>query len=629
MDRLRSWHSQGIDLSFEPVLRIGGATIDPVSREATSSAGVERVQPQNLKVLIALARKEGRVVTRADLIDLCWDGRIVGEDVINHAISVLRVFAARVGGFSIETVPKAGYRLVAAGNEPGRGSGGRLLAIGLALAGLLAVVVAADLLKVPPQKQGEPPVPVVALAPFSAPDGDAAGAQLARAVRVSLSHMLNEGGFPVRLADAYDKRADYVITGDIEHSAAGFEATVRMEQTLHHTVIFTHRFDAAEQDASGLPDQIGASVAANLSWTAALMILDRRHPTDPQITAELLKQMSITVEGGDMLRAYEIAREIARKAPNSAIAQVALAFDTGFALGDIPREQREAAVAEGRRASVRARQLAPEFGDVHIPWCILHSTAWLAQCEARLRQGSRLDPDAPFINAFLSTLMSEVGRSEEAMELARVSIANDPYKPAKLARLMRVLEVTGQGKEADEVYARAIRWWPTNERIVWGRILSFVESGNFAGIEKLGQTDERLASTVRLLTAFRAGDAVGVTRACEATADSPWIRMLCPILLADLGQFDAAFATTDRMFPTMVGRSAQEEEKLWLDDPNTYPKGILSGPSAAALRRDPRFIGLAERLGLLRYWRTGRLPDFCTWKHEALCGRIAPGTSAR
>jgi hypothetical protein len=30
------------------------------------------------------------------------------------------------------------------------------------------------------------------------------------------------------------------------------------------------------------------------------------------------------------------------------------------------------------------------------------------------------------------------------------------------------------------------------------------------------------------------------------------------------------------------------------------------------MRRDPRFFGLAKRIGLLDYWRsTGRWPDFC------------------
>ena len=104
-----------IDLESEPSFAVGGATIDPVSREANYSGSHERLQPQTLKVLIALARGKNQVVTRSELVDACWDGRIVGDDVINRCISLLRDFAERAGGFSIETVPKSGYRLVEAG----------------------------------------------------------------------------------------------------------------------------------------------------------------------------------------------------------------------------------------------------------------------------------------------------------------------------------------------------------------------------------------------------------------------------------------------------------------------------------------------------------------------------------
>jgi hypothetical protein len=40
------------------------------------------------------------------------------------------------------------------------------------------------------------------------------------------------------------------------------------------------------------------------------------------------------------------------------------------------------------------------------------------------------------------------------------------------------------------------------------------------------------------------------------------------------------------------------------------------------MRRDPRFLALAERTGLLAYWRTGRAPDFCQQKPEAVCREL-------
>lgn len=39
---------------------------------------------------------------------------------------------------------------------------------------------------------------------------------------------------------------------------------------------------------------------------------------------------------------------------------------------------------------------------------------------------------------------------------------------------------------------------------------------------------------------------------------------------------------------------------------------ILFRPGLASVRRDPRFMPLASRIGLVRYWRSsGKWPDFC------------------
>ena len=619
MDRPRAWHSNAIDLSVEPSFRVGGAAIDPVSRDAELPGGRERLQPQNLKVLIALKRRRGQVVTRTDLIDLCWDGRIVGEDVINHSISVLRNFASRAGGFAIETVPKAGYRLV---ETPASSRAARKWLVGVAVVAA-AAIIASLLTAYPGQKQGEPPVPTVALTPFSAPAGDAAAEEVARGARVSLLRMLSEGGFPVRLSEQPNSASDYIISGDVKRHAGSVEATVRMEETRHDIVIFTHLFEAPENGSGSLPDQIGASLSANLSWTAALMILDRRHPTDPRIMGELLKQMSITVEGGDIMQAYEIARQIAPKAPNSAIAQVALAFNTGFVLGKLPRDQRGEAVALGRQASERALRLAPEFGDTHLTWCYLHSPVRRVECETRARQGLKADPDSPFAAGFLSIVYSNVGRFDEALELSRMSIANDRYKTSKLSRMIRALELGGDSDEAARLYAEAIRWWPGNERIRWGRLMGLIERGNFASLEQYARAEGTRLDGIRELTeALRTKDSAKARRQCSGPDRDVPIEQLCLVVLADLGELDAAFDRARLIYPRMKGRDRAEEEKLWLDRPNGHPTSTLAAPSAAALRKDKRYVELVERVGLLGYWRTGRLPDFCRKRPEPVCAQM-------
>ena len=120
-------------------------------------------------MLIALWRQSGLVVRREDLVDQCWDGRIIGDDVINHAISTLRQFAERAGEFEIETVPKAGYRLIETRGPPRR-RGGRWAA---AAAGVAILLVASGWYLVEGRSSAtEPDVPTVAVLPLAVQSGD-------------------------------------------------------------------------------------------------------------------------------------------------------------------------------------------------------------------------------------------------------------------------------------------------------------------------------------------------------------------------------------------------------------------------------------------------------------------------
>lgn len=627
MDRPASWRRQAIDLAAERPFRIAGAHIDPISRDAHFTGGCERLQPQNLKVLIALVRRKGDVVTRDELVDSCWDGRVIGEDVINHSISVLRDFAERAGGFKIETVPKAGYRLVETGASAWLSPRSWIVAAAFVF---VLVFAAATLWVSHPDRQGEPPTPTIAVLPFAS--SDPATSALARDTRASLSHALSDSGFPVQSLspEPADERstADLIISGEIAAGPDRDRATVQIEERATHTTVYSHQFEADRRERAIFPERIGAQVAAALSWTGALMALDRRHPSSPATRASLLRQMTLLVEGGDRMRAYEIASRIAPQDPNSAIAQVALAFDTAFVLDQLPRDQRRAALGAARHASERGLALAPEFGDAYAPWCFLHSPMRTAECEDRLRAGLEADPNAPFVAFFLSEMLGNVGRSAEALDLARLSLANDRYKLWKISRVLLTLETEGRGGEAERLFQQGNRWWPNHRALIWQRWVGMLDRGDFAAMERFERSLPRDAlppearTPLALFAAIRSRDSATARSIC---AGKPALDLVCMIGLARLGDLDDAFAIADRAYPTLRGRTAAEEERLWLDNPDSEPVTLLTSRSAAPLRRDPRYVALADRVGLLRYWRAGRLPDFCTRDHEPVCTKINSG----
>jgi DNA-binding winged helix-turn-helix (wHTH) protein/tetratricopeptide (TPR) repeat protein len=106
-----------VELAHEPDFTVGALRVSPSTRQVECGHLRETIEPRVMQVLVSLARANGQLVTRDELTEWCWGGRIVGEDAINRAISRVRHVASAIGRgtFTVETVPSVGYRLL--GNE--------------------------------------------------------------------------------------------------------------------------------------------------------------------------------------------------------------------------------------------------------------------------------------------------------------------------------------------------------------------------------------------------------------------------------------------------------------------------------------------------------------------------------
>ncbi|MBW0145394.1 winged helix-turn-helix domain-containing protein [Sphingomicrobium clamense] len=103
-----------IDLAHESAFDAGSVRIDPAHRKiVVEGRGEAILEPKIMQVLVALARHPGRIFSRDDLIEACWDGVIVGDDAINRVISQIRKKLREVGAddVSVQTVTKVGYQL--------------------------------------------------------------------------------------------------------------------------------------------------------------------------------------------------------------------------------------------------------------------------------------------------------------------------------------------------------------------------------------------------------------------------------------------------------------------------------------------------------------------------------------
>ena len=97
-------------------LRIGAFLADPAANELHRDGRTERLRPLLMDVLLRLAAAPGAVVTRDQLIGDVWPRRMVNDEVLSRAVAELRTLLgddAKQPTY-IETLPKVGYRLIAA-----------------------------------------------------------------------------------------------------------------------------------------------------------------------------------------------------------------------------------------------------------------------------------------------------------------------------------------------------------------------------------------------------------------------------------------------------------------------------------------------------------------------------------
>jgi DNA-binding winged helix-turn-helix (wHTH) protein len=92
---------------------LGAVRVEPAANEIIIAGARKRVRRKLMQALLYLARQDGRVVERRDLMDHIWGERAVSDESLTQLISELRrtLSAAGAAGPQLETVSGRGYRL--------------------------------------------------------------------------------------------------------------------------------------------------------------------------------------------------------------------------------------------------------------------------------------------------------------------------------------------------------------------------------------------------------------------------------------------------------------------------------------------------------------------------------------
>ena len=97
------------------IYRFGAYAIDADRLELTASGKPVAVQPQVFALLLLLIENRERVVSKDEIIDQVWDGRIVSDSTLNARINAARRAVGDTGDAQlvVKTFPRRGFRFVA------------------------------------------------------------------------------------------------------------------------------------------------------------------------------------------------------------------------------------------------------------------------------------------------------------------------------------------------------------------------------------------------------------------------------------------------------------------------------------------------------------------------------------
>jgi len=635
-----------IELAGEPDFTLGALRIRPSRREVEAAGTRHFLQRRVMQVLVALAHPTTEVVSHEELIRRCWGGLAVGEDAIGRCIGQLRRFAAQwtEPPFAIETIAGVGYRLDATAGgaipapAPSRAiPGGRRAWIALG-GGLVAALLVAGAIWVArqPDSADAPPALRVAVLPLQALSAGQDVRDLADTISGDMLSVLSANQVEaLSPADAAGLRGagphepaarlgvGLVVDGSVRRDGDETHVSVRLNDARTHVTLWSadyHRGAAAAAD-------LGVEVAAKIADIVEMAEFARTNRPGLKDDAAL----SAMLEAHDLIRSnrpdawarlLDLSQQLVAVAPEFPFAHSMLATANADAVRwNMMPQQNAAMEATARREANRALALDPHDAAAYFALAMLART--YREKDAILLKGltAGAHPAPPLgaINTHEALLLQDVGRLQDSLPFSQRALAFDPLSPPKNSNLIWWYATMGRAGASRELLDQSVARWPNHRNIRETRlhVLAFYGAPEQA-IALLDDPAKRpselgprtLAVWRTFLEAKRAGRAPSprTLQSIAAGGDGGDIDPgFVAMMLSSLGATDAAF--------DQAGKALKTQD----DDPS-----FLFTPSTAAMRRDPRFMPLAARLGLVEYWRgTGKWPDFCTGPHAEVDCRAA------
>jgi TolB-like protein/tetratricopeptide (TPR) repeat protein len=460
----------------------------------------------------------------------------------------------------------------------------------------------------------------VAIIPLQSPANDPVAQTLADGVAEEVASALvktdlkflpqtGDSGGPSEAPDAAAIRLGAALTlgGHVQRAGDTLTVTMFISDPRRHEVLWSSTYSGAAKTAQDLKEQVAADVGEMLHCS-----LDASSAQGPRIGPDserlyLRACEASTADSSEKTR--DLYRLVTAREPKFTGAWTNFALFSALAADELPPDQKAAAKSEAKAAAEKALQLDPKSGDAYVALVtLLPDTDHFWERQTILLKGLAAAPDTARLNHREADLLGQVGRYNESVQFERRAVVLDPLNEYLNESLIGVISAGGRLAESRALLSRAQRTWPANDGLRVVRIGFEARIGDPALALKLlddpaTRPTEWEGPTVEKWRRF-----IKVRQSADPAARAAYAREILANLKA--GRTEVNHAMRDLV--TAGATDAAFEAAMFSGPQDVLDPEVLFRAAAEPMRRDPRFMPLAARLGLVDFWeRSGKWPDYC------------------
>lgn len=406
-----------------------------------------------------------------------------------------------------------------------------------------------------------------------------------------------------------------VLEGSVRQAGDQVRITAQLIDAESGFHLWSETYDRELKDIFAVQDEIAQAIVGRLKIQLApeeqkLAQRDKAPTQDVEAYEQYLQGRAIWKRRGEqnIRSAIDLYQSALGRDPAFARAHAALASAYVVMPGYTEEKGDEERYFQMAEQSARqALALDPKIGEAHAVLAQINSDRGnLLDAESGFFFAISLEPNEPTPHHWYSILLQKVGRLDAALEQARRAYELDPSSPIialnlanaylmrsdddQALRYGRLAQELGLGRRGNSGIEATVAL----RRREWDKLKQMLQAEP--------ELPEVLRPKVALYVDALADPAKRPQIVRELQLIDPQLKPQAELLMAylELGQPDLAFQ--------IMNDSLDRDRLAWL---HSWDMMHAWARENAAFRNDPRFARIAERIGLVDYWKQYGYPDGC------------------